>query len=393
MKKKTGILYTLLPLLLCAALFASMAAPAYAEEPTAAEDSGIIDGEALTAMVEDFIREHGLNAEKFSIGYCYTATGDEWYYNGDKWYYPASMYKVPLMMQLAEKVKSGELTQESMIAGRSVSEMEELILTYSNNDFAHTIRTELGGDEVWREAAKAYTSLPDDYYSPDYMDYCYFTPRFITQVMETLYFQPDRFPNVIDCLLKAQPTHYYRLSDRLNGVYDIAQKYGSFCDNFGSNFNHNTGIIYTPTPCIVTVMTLDAPSYEKVISDAAIMLTEYTLTLDEKLDPYREEQEAKAEAEAKAADEAEKAEAERAEAERAEAERAAAEQAAAVERQAILDKHARMRKCIVIAGAALAVLAVILTVADITSNAKRKKELHTREQHRASADRSRRSRR
>ena len=365
MKKKTRIPYTFLSLLLCALLFASAALPAWAEEPTSAEDSGIIDGEALTAMVEDFIREHGLQADKFSIGYCYTATGDEWFYNGDKWYYPASMYKVPLMMQLAEKVKSGELTQDTVISGRSVGEMEELILTYSNNDMAHTIRTELGGDPVWREAAKSYASLPDDYYAPDYMDYCYFTPRYITQVMETLFFQRDRFPNVIECLLNAQPKNYYRLSDRLNGVYDIAQKYGSFCDNFGSNFNHNTGIIYTPNPCIVTVMTVDAPSYEKVISDAAVMLTQYTLTLDEKLQPYVEEQQAQAEAERQA-------EEDRAETERQEAERRAAEQAAAAERQAILDKHAQMRKNIVIAGAALTGLAVILTVVDITTKKKRK---------------------
>ena len=264
--------------------------------------------------------------------------------------------------------------------------MEELILTYSNNDLAHQIRTELGGDEVWREGAKGYTNLPDDYYSPDYMDYCYFTPRYITQVMETLYYQPDRFPNVIDCLLNAQPINYYRLGEKLNGVYDIAQKYGSYCDNFGSNFNHNTGIIYTPNPIIVTVMTLDAPSYEKVIYDAAVMLTEYTLTLDEKLQPFEEEQEAKAEA----AEEAERqAEIAAAEAEKAERERIAAEkaeQAAQALRLETLQKHAKLRKAILIAGAVLILAAIGIVAVDFKRKSDLKKRRYAEAKRRSGAE-------
>lgn len=100
-------------------------------------------------MTESFLSERGIDPKNFSLGFCYTATGDEWYYNGDEWFYPASMYKVPLIMLLSERVKSGEIAQDTYIYDKTVSEIEDLILTYSNNDWAHIIRKYLGGDEQW----------------------------------------------------------------------------------------------------------------------------------------------------------------------------------------------------------------------------------------------------
>ena len=313
----------LLSLLLCLMMFAAMPVSALADD--AAEDTGIIDAQKLNEMTESFLSERGIDPKNFSLGFCYTATGDEWYYNGDEWFYPASMYKVPLIMLLSERVKSGEIAQDTYIYDKTVSEIEDLILTYSNNDWAHIIRKYLGGDEQWRTEAKKYASLKDDEYDPDYMDYCYFNNRYMTSVMETLYSDSDSYPNVIDCLLRAEPTHYFRLSQSIDGVYDVAQKYGSFDDQIGQSFNHTTGIIYT---------TCNVSNYEKVISDAALMLTEYSLSLDDQLKSYEEEKQAEEEAARKAEEDAaaEKAEqerlaAERAAAEKAEQERLAAEQA------------------------------------------------------------------
>ena len=73
------------------------------------------------------------------------------------------------------------------------------------------------------------------------MDYCYFNNRYMTSVMETLYSDPDSYPNVIDCLLRAEPTHYFRLSQSIDGVYDVAQKYGSFDDQIGQKLQPHHG--------------------------------------------------------------------------------------------------------------------------------------------------------
>ena len=346
----------LLSLLLCLMMFAAMPVSALADD--AAADTGIINAQKLNEMTESFLSERGIDPKNFSLGFCYTATGDEWYYNGDEWFYPASMYKVPLIMLLSERVKSGEIAQD--IYDKTVSEIEDLILTYSNNDWAHIIRKYLGGDEQWRTEAKKYASLKDDEYDPDYMDYCYFNNRYMTSVMETLYSDSDSYPNVIDCLLRAEPTHYFRLSQSIDGVYDVAQKYGSFDDQIGQSFNHTTGIIYTPNPCIVTVMTCNVSNYEKVISDAALMLTEYSLSLDDQLKSYEEEKQAEEEAARKAEEDAA---AEKAEQERLAAERAAAEKA---EQERLAAEQARketVKKVLTIVGiAAVVVLAAFIGI-------------------------------
>lgn len=267
------------------------------------QDTGIIDAAAVKTMVENLLSEKDIDPKQVSIGYCYTATGDTWYYNGDKWFYSASMYKVPLIMLLAEKVSKGELTQDTAIYDSDVSQVEEHILTYSNNDWAHIIRKYLGGDAAWREAAKQYADLAEDDYDPDYLDYCYFNNRYMTSVMKTLYFERDRFPNVIECLLPAEPGSYFKMT--LGDQYEIAQKYGSFEDSRGQKFNHTTGIVYTPNPCIITVMTSNVTAYEKFIADAGKLLTDYTLQLDSRLEDYEQQKEIEAQEEQRRQQEAE----------------------------------------------------------------------------------------
>ena len=282
------------------------------------------------------------------------------------------MYKVPLMMTLAEKVSSGELQQDSDLGGYSVALAEEYIISYSNNDYAHYVRTYLGGDEVWREHAKSYAALENDDYSPDYMDYCYFSPRYITQVVKTLYNESERFPNIIESMLVARPTHDFRLSTHMNNTYEIAQKYGSYVDDLGDNWNHNTGIIYTPSPFVLTVMTRNVDSYEKVISDVAVMLTEYTLTLEEELEVYEEEQ---AEAAEEAA-EAERIAAEQAAAEaKAEQERIAAEKAEAEALAEAESKAAAKRQKLMLLGgiAGLALLLVVVLIILVSKQRRRRR--------------------
>ena len=278
------LLKSLLSIMLCLALLCPGAA--LAEEP----ENSILNPDEIQAMLDDYIARHSLNKDNISIGYVYTATGDTWYYNADKWYYSASMYKVPLMMILAEKEYNGELTRDSDLKGLTLGYAEETILTYSHNDYAHLMMSVVADTEPdCREYYQQYADLPDDYYDPDFRDYSYFTARFMTQVMTTLFNEPERFPNVIDCLLNAQPQDYYNLT---LGQYDIAQKYGSYRDYSYRDWNHTAAIIYLPNPIILTVMTLDNPTAESTIAEIGKLFADYSLTVDARLEQYRTEQEA-----------------------------------------------------------------------------------------------------
>ena len=389
MRKRKTEARSILCLLLTLAVFVAAALPAYADEADVAKSEGgieitsdyaeevrqmrgegILDQEELDRMVETFIEEHKLKKENFSIGYCYLETGDEYYYNGDTWYYPGSVYKVPLMMLIAEKVSAGELDQDGDFMGLPLNTVEEYILTYSNNDWAHNVRRWLhdgAGDKVWREAAKAYAGMEDAYYSPDYVDYCYYSARYITKVLETLYYGgEERFPNVIPCLLNANPVNYFKLSEEMR-KYDIAQKYGSFVDQNSRNWNCTVGIIYTEHPVVLSVLTLDARSYEKVISDAAVLFTEYTAKVDGKLDAYRRAQE---EAEKQRLAE-EQAEAERRKAETEEAKRAQLE---AEQQEIVQEKQENLRSAALIVGVAGAALALGLILGAVLTARRNKRK-------------------
>lgn len=282
-------LKSLLALVLCLACFCSLTV-AFADDT---EQPQIIDPDELEQITKDFIEEHGLNEKLFSVGYCYTATGDTWYYNPDKWYYSASTYKVPLMMLLAELEAKGEITRETPIKNLPLGEAEELILTYSHNDYAHLMMSYFGTEPDCRDLYKQYSDLPDDYYVENFREYSYFTANFLTDVVKTLYYENERFPNIIESLLPAQPGQYFK-----RGItdYDVAQKYGAL-----KEYNHTTGIVYTPNPFILTVMTEYCGSPDFTIGAYAKLMEEYTLKLDEKLDEYNRqlEEQKKAEEEAK----------------------------------------------------------------------------------------------
>ena len=367
-----------LSLLLAASVCVSLPCAAFADgqdtaqsagngEETAEPEMTIFDPDELQSMVDSFIQEYsgyGVKADNISFAYTYLATGETWFYNPDTWYYSASMYKVPLMMILAEKEANGELTQESDVKGLTLAYAEESILVYSNNDYAHLMLNYLGTDKEAREMYKQFSSLPDNYYDPDFIDYSYFTVRFMNDVMTTLYNAPERFPHIIDCLKRAQPTDYFHLY--IDPELEVAQKYGSY-----KEFNNTSGIIYTPNPVILTVMTSDLARAELVIGEAAKMFVDYTYTLDGKLNSYKEEKaRAEEEAKQKAAEEAAaQAEEETRLAKEAE-EKAAAEEAArqaelaaqqaAEERAALMEKIKAAAIVLCVAAAAIVIIVPVI---------------------------------
>ena len=367
-----------LSLLLAASVCVSLPCAAFADgqdtaqsagngEETAEPEMTIFDPDELQSMVDSFIQEYsgyGVKADNISFAYTYLATGETWFYNPDTWYYSASMYKVPLMMILAEKEADGELTQESDVKGLTLAYAEESILVYSNNDYAHLMLNYLGTDKEAREMYKQFSSLPDDYYDPDFIDYSYFTVRFMNDVMTTLYNAPERFPHIIDCLKRAQPTDYFHLY--IDPELEVAQKYGSY-----KEFNNTSGIIYTPNPVILTVMTSDLARAELVIGEAAKMFVDYTYTLDGKLNSYKEEKaRAEEEAKQKAAEEAAVQAEEEARLAKEAEEKAAAEEAArqaelaaqqaAEERAALMEKIKAAAIVLCVAAAAVVIIVPVI---------------------------------
>ena len=275
----------LLPLLLALSLFLSFSPAALAEAGGQAE--GLIDGDYLTEWVDEYRQSNGLDRDwqDLSIGFCYTATGESWYYNADVFMYSASLYKVPVCMLMGEREVAGEFTGQDTIQGSTVEYLEQCALIHSNNDYGHVLASYLGGSRGGKcsDQAIAFTDLPEDYFPSEFFDSSYYSARFMTQVMETLYQGgEERFPRVIDCMLQAQPEEYLNLS--LKDRFPVAQKYGAYEQDIGYNNNHIAAIVYTPHPIIVVIMTRNVGYYQYHMASIGAFLADYALSLDEALE-------------------------------------------------------------------------------------------------------------
>ena len=271
-QKSTGLLAIVI-----ITLFLMEACPiSYAMPP-----EGVIDVEEADALFDSYVSEQGLNPEMISVAYVYTETGESWYHLEDKWYYSASLYKVPLMMLLAEKESNGELACDTVINGMTVENIEEEVLVYSNNPVAYSTLLYFAQPDVCRKMFCRYSELPESYYTWDFYGGSYFTARFMSDVMCSLYRDPERFPRIIEYMKRAQPDHFFKLS--LGDRFEIAQKYGTYSEEDGTDWNHTTGIVFTPHPFVLTVMTKYGGISETVISDLAALFCDITLKAEAKL--------------------------------------------------------------------------------------------------------------
>ncbi len=260
-----------------------------------AEDDRLINEDELNQWMDGYVRDHGLNGDyqRFSVGFCYTATGESWYYDADQWMYSASLYKVPVAMLMAEKEAAGELAQESTVLGMPLQYWESTALTYSNNDSGHAMVDYLGGTYMGKcsDMTIRFTDLPEDYFVEDFYQSSYYTARYMTQVMKTLYDGgEEQFPHVVEYLLPAQPDGYLNLS--LKGRFELAQKYGAYEEPNGNQNNHIAAIVYTPTPVIITVMTRNVGEYQNRIAEVGAYLADYALELDAKAEALKAAREA-----------------------------------------------------------------------------------------------------
>ena len=282
--KNKRLLTQILAIALCLALLCPLAA--------FAEDAGsyaVVDPAAMQKLVEEYADAKGYTRENIRVGYCYLDTGDTWYYNGDSWSYGAGVYYVPMMMILAEWESTGKLARDSKIQGYPLGEAESIILCDTGTTgtaVKNQVMPAIGSTKDMLEKIRDYApSLPESYYDPDYLNVTYMSPRFLTEVLKTLYNENERFPNILECMKKRGGNEFFR-GGSIGGAYEVAQMYGSF--EKGNRMNNNCmGIIYTPHPFALVVMTRYLGNTEEVMRDLAIKFKDYTLTLDGKYDSWK----------------------------------------------------------------------------------------------------------
>lgn len=230
--------------------------------------------EDLTALMDDFRAEYGLNEGNFSLCYYNTVTGEEYRYNDTKFMIAASTYKLPLNMHYYEMEAAGEISSAAMIGATTLADAHYQSLVWSNNDVSIDMLYNLGNFRTYKNTMKQYFTMPDEEIDSIYYADNYYCTSMMLDTLKHLYEGGDKFAEMIGYMKQAQPGEYFKMyvTD-----YEVAHKYGYYVDD-GVTAINDTGIIYTPQPFLLAVYTSDAPGGAEVLGRAAEVLTEYTVS-------------------------------------------------------------------------------------------------------------------
>lgn len=295
----------------------------------------VLDPDELEEMIGAYMKAHGLKETNFSFAYSYTGTGESWSYNGGRYMAAASLYKLPLMMNVAKLVSSGELSQDDILCGMKISYIENRSLTYSDNEVSEKVIGYFYPFRNYRLKLAEIAGYREEDLPPEFFGSNAFCADFMMNVLWELYSHTGTYPNIIENLLIAEPHHYFRI--RLEDEYQVAQKYGG-----GDGVLNTAGIVYTPTPFLLVVMSRYVTRAEDVIGELAEMMAEYTLKLDQRVRDREAERLQQEEKERLAAEEVRRAETEaRLAAEQAQREAEEAAKQAAEEAERAAEEAAR----------------------------------------------------
>ena len=340
------------------------------ELPEEDEPILVADEEGFTEIVNALIQEFGRDADDYcgiSVGFCYTKTNEALFYYGDEWYYTASVFKLPLMMMLANDVLNGE----NPIGGYSNGPDEVLRECLVNSDNTRAFVT-ASYYYTWpkvRENEQKLAGWTEEQLPEGFLQWeetPKYSCRFLIDILRELYANPDQYPSVIDYMSQAQPGEFLRQNDLTDIV--IAQKFGSLTIR-DEQVNHIAGIVYTDTPILITVMTRDFGYYyaKAFCGRLCEELVAYSAQLDQRYAEKEEQREQE-----KLSEQLALAEVQKAEAEREAAEKAAAEESARLEAENAAKAREEARNRIVLF--ALLIACVVLTAAAVFFARHRKKK-------------------
>ena len=269
--------------------------PALAEDyvpellPAPAADGHLIDGDRLTKFFDEYLHENYCDNENqcLSIAVWVPDTDEYWYYNPDEWMYGVNWYRLPVSMYLAEKVSKGELTMDTVVNGITLEYAISTALAATSNPSASSMVLYLGGNMTTNcaDLTAGLSGLPDSYFVPDYYQDNAYTARLMLEITKTLYLGgEERFPLVEESMKDAMPEDFFKRDWNVGHDWVIAQTSAAYWGEGAGDRVHCTGIIYTPSPILLTVMMKNIADMD-IIGGVAWRFSHLGAALGERLHP------------------------------------------------------------------------------------------------------------
>ena len=227
--------------------------------PSGVREDGTLDGDIVKQWVDAYLAENHWDSPgcQMAIGYWYSGDDESWYYNADEWIGGVNWYKLPLCMYYAERLKRGEIAMDTIVTGITLEYAMTTTLENSSGPSIYSLVTDLAEKESksYTDLGKQYADLPEDYYTSEYYNNAY-TARLMMEITKTLFRGgEERFPHVLESMKKSQPEDLFKRDWNVRTAWECAQTHSADWGGEGDDLIHCTGIIYTPTPVVLTVMT------------------------------------------------------------------------------------------------------------------------------------------
>ena len=252
--------------------------------PEITED-GHFDSELLEQWVNAYLKADGWDEPQcsMSIGLWYSGTDETWFYNPDEWMYGVNWSKLPISMVFAEKIANGELSNDSVVTGISLEYALQTVLENSSGPSFYSMVTYLGGNTTSNcaELVPQYANLPDSYYTEYFYQGSYYTARIMTEVTKTLFLGGDeRFPNVLEYMKQSQSWDMFKRDDLIRSL-NASQTHAAYWGDGAGDYIHCTGVVYTPTPIVLTIMMKNISDLD-IMGGVAHHLAALAMQMDEK---------------------------------------------------------------------------------------------------------------
>ncbi len=234
----------------------------------------LYDGKTWNEVVSQLLDEYNVPRDQIAAGYCNLVTGEEYYVNGYDYITAASMYKLPLNMYFTELIQSGQFDWDNYYTDVTYEYVRNATLIDSSNEWATFLfdSSIIGGFSKFRELTAPYIGVDlDDVPLNYYLKNIYTAHQFIT-CLKLLYNEQERFPGIIETMLKAEQERFFKLN---TPNFEVAHKYG-YVPEDGHTYMNDCGIAYASQPIAIVMFTDNVDNAEELLSAYCTAMCEYT---------------------------------------------------------------------------------------------------------------------
>ena len=234
------------------------------------------EDEEIKTLIAEIKTANNLTADNFAFFYYNPQTQKYYFDNQEKYFKGASTVKVPVAMIYYDKIRNGELTEESTLQYTSddyeagggttaskykvgnyipISFLLEQSIINSDNTAVNILIDGIG----YRKCRELMAQYSDEEFIADFYTSNLTKASFGFDIINHIYQNQENYQELIGYMKQSSFGEYLK---KYITEYDVAHKYGSYAGNV-----HDYGIVFADSPYLIGVYTQNVPNADELIAN------------------------------------------------------------------------------------------------------------------------------